>query len=178
MGDNETASFDPVFFLHHCNVDRLFWIWQKRHGLHSKLVIAEDENDKGTLAEAGQNVSPHQKPGVRLNMDSPLVPFQKTDGLWLTSNDVINIETQLGYTYSVGSHGFIGDIPASVVVKPHPERILHVSNINKAQFAGSFLIRAYYVIKMRQKWIKGEGPSNGTYSAPVSGFRSQIWYSV
>ena len=27
MGDSETASFDPVFFLHHCFVDHVFWKW-------------------------------------------------------------------------------------------------------------------------------------------------------
>lgn len=25
MGENETAAFDPIFFFHHCNIDRMFW---------------------------------------------------------------------------------------------------------------------------------------------------------
>jgi tyrosinase len=29
MGENETASFDPIFFFHHCFVDKVFWDWQK-----------------------------------------------------------------------------------------------------------------------------------------------------
>ena len=30
MGENDTASLDPIFFFHHCFVDRVFWLWQKR----------------------------------------------------------------------------------------------------------------------------------------------------
>lgn len=26
-----TSPNDPVFFLHHCNVDRLWWQWQQNH---------------------------------------------------------------------------------------------------------------------------------------------------
>jgi len=32
MSDVITAGFDPIFFTHHCNVDRIWWIWQLRHG--------------------------------------------------------------------------------------------------------------------------------------------------
>ncbi len=34
MGDmlnNLTAGFDPIFYGHHSNVDRLWWLWQQRH---------------------------------------------------------------------------------------------------------------------------------------------------
>ena len=152
MADNETAGFDPMFFFHHCNIDRLFWIWQKNHGCENKIDITDDENDKGTLPVAGQGVTPDQKPGERLSMDSPLVPFQKEDGSWMTSRDMVNIETQLGYNYSVGSHDHVGDAPPpSPIVKPYQERILVVSNINKANYAGSFVIRAYYVKKDHEK---------------------------
>jgi len=27
MGENETASFDPIFYFHHCWIDRVFWKW-------------------------------------------------------------------------------------------------------------------------------------------------------
>lgn len=29
MGSVAYAGFDPIFFLHHCNVDRLWWNWQR-----------------------------------------------------------------------------------------------------------------------------------------------------
>ena len=31
MGSVPRAGFDPIFFLHHCNVDRLWWNWQQTH---------------------------------------------------------------------------------------------------------------------------------------------------
>lgn len=32
MSDVITAGFDPIFHAHHCNIDRIWWIWQLRHG--------------------------------------------------------------------------------------------------------------------------------------------------
>ncbi|WP_269767686.1 tyrosinase family protein [Burkholderia ubonensis] len=42
VGENDTAGLDPIFYFHHCFVDRVFWLWQKRHGFTQHLdVIAE-----------------------------------------------------------------------------------------------------------------------------------------
>jgi tyrosinase len=27
------AAFDPIFFIHHCTIDRLWWLWQKKNGI-------------------------------------------------------------------------------------------------------------------------------------------------
>ena len=32
MGDPTTAAFDPIFFAHHCMIDRIWYLWQIRHG--------------------------------------------------------------------------------------------------------------------------------------------------
>jgi len=32
MADITTAAFDPIFFAHHCMIDRLWYLWQVRHG--------------------------------------------------------------------------------------------------------------------------------------------------
>lgn len=32
MGQVSWAAFDPIFWAHHCMVDRLWWMWQNRHG--------------------------------------------------------------------------------------------------------------------------------------------------
>jgi tyrosinase len=31
MGDPTTAAFDPIFFAHHCMIDRIWYLWQIRH---------------------------------------------------------------------------------------------------------------------------------------------------
>jgi tyrosinase len=31
MGDISVAAYDPVFWAHHCMIDRLWYIWQERH---------------------------------------------------------------------------------------------------------------------------------------------------
>ncbi len=33
MGAPETAAMDPIFWLHHANIDRIWWLWQKSHPL-------------------------------------------------------------------------------------------------------------------------------------------------
>jgi tyrosinase len=35
MGSVSTAGFDPVFYAHHCNIDRIWYEWQKRHGINN-----------------------------------------------------------------------------------------------------------------------------------------------
>jgi tyrosinase len=32
MSDQTTAAFDPVFFAHHCMIDRIWYLWQVEHG--------------------------------------------------------------------------------------------------------------------------------------------------
>jgi tyrosinase len=39
IGENENAGFDPIFFFLHCNVDRVFWMWQQRHQATEQLEI-------------------------------------------------------------------------------------------------------------------------------------------
>lgn len=33
MGTIATAAFDPIFWTHHCMIDRLWYLWQLRHGV-------------------------------------------------------------------------------------------------------------------------------------------------
>lgn len=95
-----TAGFDPGFWLHHANVDRLFAMWQ-----------AINPDSYG----ASQN-APHATwtipSGQNQNADSPLTPFHKdTAGNFWTTNQVRDTKT-FHYTYpefanSDGSAGAI-----------------------------------------------------------------------
>lgn len=48
MGFPEVAAFDPVFWLHHANVDRLFAMWQ---ALHLDSYIEPTRNGFGSYYE-------------------------------------------------------------------------------------------------------------------------------
>jgi tyrosinase len=50
MGDVTTASYDPVFFAHHCMIDRIWYLWQVKNGNRVPQAL----------------------------LDLPLVPFGKT----------------------------------------------------------------------------------------------------
>ena len=72
-----TAAFDPIFFLHHANVDRLFAMWQTIH----------------PTSWSGSQVAPANTwtiaKGSTQNLNSPLTPFHKnTNGEFLTTNDM------------------------------------------------------------------------------------------
>jgi len=105
MGANEVASYDPVFFLHHCNIDRMLWVWQKKHGETNPSTFTidnSDEEDKG-ISNSGQGATPNQTWGQKLNEKTILYPFQDEYGVPRTSTDCIDIVSQLDYDYSIGS---------------------------------------------------------------------------
>ncbi|KAK0943420.1 hypothetical protein LTR48_004577 [Friedmanniomyces endolithicus] len=96
-----TAAFDPVFWLHHCNVDRLFAMWQSQYP-NSYGASQDAPHDSWTIAS-----------GSTQDANSPLAPFYKdTNGNFWTTNQVQNWNTTFGYTYpefydSDGSKGAI-----------------------------------------------------------------------
>ncbi|KAF3097979.1 hypothetical protein TWF569_009000 [Orbilia oligospora] len=80
------SSFDPVFFLHHTNVDRLFAIWQ---AINPKSYVTPQQNGGGTY-------------GVPWNQNddsnSPLEPWLTRAGWRFNSNTVRDTAT-FGYGY-------------------------------------------------------------------------------
>ena len=74
MGENDTASFDPIFYFHHCFIDKVFWAWQ-REG--RRITIREGY--PGTNSVDDQGPTPDVKPGEWLTIDTPLHPFKFSD---------------------------------------------------------------------------------------------------
>ncbi|EWC44400.1 hypothetical protein DRE_01226 [Drechslerella stenobrocha 248] len=70
------ASFDPVFWFHHCNIDRLFAIWQ---AINPSTWVTGQRNGGGTY-------------GVQANAwedkNTPLYPFKGANGQFHTSDSV------------------------------------------------------------------------------------------
>jgi tyrosinase len=154
MGENDTAAFDPIFFFHHCFVDRMFWLWQQRHGATEKLdLIAQYP---GTNTVDGQNPTPGFQPNAWLTLDSPLSPFQKPDSSPFTSNDVVNIEAQLGYKYGPGSFEDQSKPLAAAALTHKPSRRVHVTGVDRGVIRGSFLISAFARVDGRMQHIGSE----------------------
>ncbi|MGH6672287.1 MAG: tyrosinase family protein [Xanthobacteraceae bacterium] len=145
MGENDTAGLDPIFFFHHCFVDRVFWLWQKKHGCTDKLdVIAQYP---GTNSVDSQGPTPGVAPNSWLTLESPLDPFKKSDGTVFTTRDCINIETQLGYTYGPGSLEDPVMLAAlAALPEDHSTKVVRVRGINRAAVRGSFMISAFATI--------------------------------
>ncbi|KAI0402806.1 Di-copper centre-containing protein [Xylaria palmicola] len=81
------SAFDPLFFLHHANVDRIFTMWQIIH------------NDTYVTPTAAVYTSRTQNQGDIEDIQTPLKPFFVNDTAFWTSEMVRSHET-FGYTYT------------------------------------------------------------------------------
>ncbi|KAI4171467.1 MAG: hypothetical protein LQ343_004205 [Gyalolechia ehrenbergii] len=87
MSNIPYSSFDPIFWLHHANVDRLFALWQ---AIYPDSRVTPQVNTAGTFTN---------DPGTTEDIDTPLTPFHwdNSGQLW-TSATVWSTRT-FGYTY-------------------------------------------------------------------------------
>ncbi|PVF95428.1 Di-copper centre-containing protein [Serendipita vermifera] len=90
MGVVDYAAFDPLFWLHHTNVDRIFALWQ---ALNPNAYVISQTNRaefaQGYIAKAKQ---------ICIDANSPLAPFWRAQGQYWTSEGVRDTRT-LNYTY-------------------------------------------------------------------------------
>ncbi|KAI1743006.1 hypothetical protein F4680DRAFT_471875 [Xylaria scruposa] len=133
MGENETTSFDPIFFFHHAWIDYLFWNWQERQSTN-ELTFLE-----------------HTYPGVNdYTPDSPLHPFKGPDGSPLTSNLVYNI-SDLGYVYDQ-------KIPEAKPTVPVTSPRLTIPKVSLRNISGPFFISVWVNIdKNNHEMIDADG---------------------
>ncbi|EGP84531.1 tyrosinase, partial [Zymoseptoria tritici IPO323] len=80
------STYDPIFWLHHANVDRIIALWQTIHA------------DKWGASQKAPHSTWTIPTGAQLNMDYPLKPFNKDANSYWTSNDAKDW-TNLGYDY-------------------------------------------------------------------------------
>ncbi|KAF9444741.1 polyphenol oxidase [Macrolepiota fuliginosa MF-IS2] len=86
MSDPAVAAFDPIFWLHHANVDRMVSLWS---AINPDVWTANGDAQDGTYTlVAGQSV----------NVNTPLTPFWNSQtSFWLSSQ--VRSTSSLGYTY-------------------------------------------------------------------------------
>ncbi|KAJ8131191.1 hypothetical protein O1611_g2437 [Lasiodiplodia mahajangana] len=144
MGDNETAGFDPIFYFHHCFIDYVFWKWQEFHNKTSPGSIDVEAGDPGTIVP-NDEAMPYLPPGTTLDMNTPLYPFRKLDQNYYCSNEVIDIKGQLGYEYGHGSLDLSLFLPGDQLDEVNHElvELKQVTDVNRAHYPGSFVIRAF-----------------------------------
>jgi len=81
------SAFDPIFFLHHANVDRLTAMYQASHP--GVTLTPQARSQTFALGGAGPD-----------DLDTLLYPFRHPDLKQWTSNDVANAESIFTYGYS------------------------------------------------------------------------------
>ncbi|CAG7556435.1 unnamed protein product [Fusarium equiseti] len=89
MSDVTVAAFDPIFWLHYCNIDRLFAMWQMLHDdqwFSDTDIRTKDEGNFWIRA------------GHPFKSTDELRPFRDENGEYHTSNAVWEV-TRSGYTY-------------------------------------------------------------------------------
>ncbi|KAF3911031.1 Tyrosinase [Arthrobotrys entomopaga] len=83
------SSFDPIFWLHHNNIDRMATLWQAANpGLHPKPA-----NATATYQRIVSSASPLD------DVTTPLYPFKHPDGSWWTPSDIDDATNIFKYGY-------------------------------------------------------------------------------
>jgi tyrosinase len=81
------SAYDPVFFLHHCNVDRILALWQH---LYPKTYVKSHRQSQSTYTIAAGSVQ---------GVNSPLTPFHRNkQGQFWTPKSARGTKI-FGYTY-------------------------------------------------------------------------------
>ncbi|KAL9031397.1 MAG: hypothetical protein Q9196_000581 [Gyalolechia fulgens] len=87
MSNIPYSSFDPIFWLHHANVDRLFALWQ---AVYPDSHVTPQVNTAGTFTN---------DPGTTEDIDTPLTPFHSDDSGQLWAPATAWSTRTFGYTY-------------------------------------------------------------------------------
>ena len=97
MGDPAISSFDPVFYLHHCNIDRLWAMWQLDG--HANVYPAA-----GAVPQHGPADPMYPWVGALPGYDNSAnftnIAMPDTTAIGIVRNqDTLNYRAQYGYTY-------------------------------------------------------------------------------
>ncbi|KIM38482.1 hypothetical protein M413DRAFT_75996 [Hebeloma cylindrosporum] len=86
MGDPAVAAFDPIFFLHHCNVDRMLSLWS---ALNPGVWVSKGDSEDGSFT---------LPPDAPVDANTALTPFWNTNTTFWASTATTDT-TKLGYSY-------------------------------------------------------------------------------
>ncbi|KZV73216.1 tyrosinase [Peniophora sp. CONT] len=86
MSNPTVAAFDPIFWLHLANIDRLISLWE---ALHPDVLVSQGQSG------AGSWTLPRD---VQVDSSTELMPFRETDSTFWDSSQIMSTE-KLGYSY-------------------------------------------------------------------------------
>ncbi|KAK0450230.1 photo-regulated tyrosinase, partial [Armillaria borealis] len=119
MANVSVAGFDPIFFLHHANVDRMLSLWS---ALNPDVWVSEGLATDGTFTVAAK---------ASVDANTPLTPFWNSQsGHWASSE--VTITSKLGYTYpefnglDMGKPSAVQDAIAHIVNKLYGGPIFNI----------------------------------------------------
>jgi tyrosinase len=87
MSSLDVAGFDPIFMLHHCNVDRLWAMWQ---ALNPTSYVTERINQDGNFTTPSNG---------KEDIHSPLKPFWDNSGTTFWQSGGVKDTPRFGYAY-------------------------------------------------------------------------------
>ncbi|MGC1307099.1 MAG: tyrosinase family protein [Phormidesmis sp.] len=97
MVDIQFSPGDPVFWLHHCNIDRIWALWQIRHPNLADQYPTETqiETAKSTPGASGQ-INPRAR-----KLDEPLLPWETPGKEWKKDDGTLLLTTRAYTTRDV-----------------------------------------------------------------------------
>lgn len=101
MVDVQFSPGDPVFWLHHCNVDRIWALWQIRHPALADQypTNTQIDNVRTNPGPSGQrNTRARRLDEPQLPWDTPNKPWVRPDGTLLMTTNVYTIGDVLNWT--------------------------------------------------------------------------------
>ncbi|EJD54375.1 Di-copper centre-containing protein [Auricularia subglabra TFB-10046 SS5] len=131
MGQNDYAGFDPAFWMHHCNVDRILALWEY---CYPEVTVGAGYKDKdGKLQYFTQpgGGTFYQLDSSRLDAATDMLPFRKTLNSYWTTNDSQSLEVRKGvwpkyYTYPAVA-GVKVDQPATMAERIKARKALQAA---------------------------------------------------
>uniref|UniRef100_A0A7M5UEV7 Tyrosinase copper-binding domain-containing protein n=1 Tax=Clytia hemisphaerica TaxID=252671 RepID=A0A7M5UEV7_9CNID len=105
LGAKEMAAFDPLFFLHMANVDRIFWLWQTKYQVNTVLQAVHYNTRRRNQAKEWSRAFPNATGRSRIGYEYSTKPLY----IWSRQStkqspmDIIDIVNQLNYRYTNGS---------------------------------------------------------------------------
>ncbi|KAJ7620093.1 tyrosinase [Roridomyces roridus] len=149
MSDPSVAAFDPIFFLHHCNVDRMLSLWS---ALNPGVWITPGEATGGTWTIP---------PDTKVDKNTDLTPFWNSPTTYWKSSQVTATASG-GYSYP--------EFNGLDLSNPNQLRTAIAQKVNQLYGGGAVRTAASLVAapKVKAAAVPVEAAHNPTSAAPAA----------